>query len=239
MASGGYVGYNYQLRVILIGDSRVGKTSLINELQQEQTGGLEHSLTLGVDYYSKVFHWRDQVVKLQVWDTAGQDRFRSIVKTYYRNAIGGLIVFDVTSRDSFDNVEGWLSEAREAHGDDQYVYILVGNKCDLTGDRVVRMEEARDYAAKNNMRYVETSAITGANVKEVFNYLVGGIMTMIEEGRVRMNRGSWDGVREGRLVTQSMLTSTHTALDVSVPVPDLPSQTSNEGSVEKHRKCSC
>ena len=78
------MGYNYQVRVILIGDSTVGKTSLINELQQEHTGGLEYSLTLGVDYYSKVFHWRDQIVKMQVWDTAGQDRFRSIVKTYYR-----------------------------------------------------------------------------------------------------------------------------------------------------------
>ena len=149
-------------------------------------------------------------------------------------------MFDVTNRESFDSVEGWLSEAKEAHGDDTYVYILVGNKCDLSRDRVVSSEEAQEYATRNEMKYIETSAVTGANVTRVFDLLVDEIMTSIEEGRVRMNRPSWDGVREGQVVTQSMLTSTHTANVTLDDTIDMPASSDNEvAASSESKRCHC
>ncbi len=207
--AGNYIGYHYQFRVILIGDSTVGKTSLVYELQ-EGAGNLEHSLTLGVDYYSKVFQKDEKVIKVQIWDTAGQDRFRSIVRTYYRNAIGGLLVFDLTNRSSFESVPSWLEEARYSQdSDDGYVYVLVGNKADMKEKRVVSNEEAETFASKNNMRYIETSATTNSNVYKAFDLLVDEILYQIDEGRIRMDRRSWDGVREGHIITDSrILTNT-------------------------------
>ncbi len=216
----------------------MGKTSLVYELQEE-AGGLEHSLTLGVDYYSKVFNKDEKVVKVQIWDTAGQDRFRSIVRTYYRNAVGGLLVFDLTNRNSFENIPGWLDEARYCHGnDDEYVYVLVGNKCDDSEKRVVSNEEAEIFATKNGMKYIETSATTGSNVNNAFDLLVDEILLQIEQGHIRLNRRSWDGVREGHLITESMLSITN-----SFPrdEPDSVEQTPSNNNTEQtsKSKCSC
>ena len=236
-----YVGYHYQLRVILIGDSTVGKTSLVHELQ-EGAGNLEHSLTLGVDYYSKVFHKDDKIVKIQIWDTAGQDRFRSIVKTYYRNAVGGLLVFDVTNEQSFDNVETWLQEAKQYHGNNEHVYVLVGNKCDRGRERVVSQDKGEEFAKKNNMQYIETSAITGANVYEAFDLLVDGVLSGIEEGQIRLRRESWDGVKQGEVLSESMLSSlTNTVGTIDNERQDSRSQNVDyiHSSEQRTKKCTC
>lgn len=237
-----YVGYHFQLRVILIGDSTVGKTCLVRQLI-EDTGDIEHSVTLGVDYYSKEFHRNNQVIKLQIWDTAGQERFRSIVKTYYRNAVGGLLVFDVTNKSSFENTEAWLTEARQARGSDENIYILVGNKVDQTKNRVVSQEEAEQFANRNKMSYIETSASNGNNVKEAFDMLVEQIMTLIEENRIhRMRSKSWDGVREGQVLTASMLTSTNTATSMVIDSRHASGQYSVGSGVsntQTRQRCQC
>lgn len=237
-----YIGYNYQLRVILIGDSTVGKTSLLHEFKQDSTGDLDYSLTLGVDYYAKVLNMEQRIIKLQVWDTAGQERFRSIVRSYFRNAVGGLLVFDISSRSSFESLDGWLQEASLSDPSHELVFILVGNKCDLKESRQVSKEEAMSYAKQHGMNYIETSAKTGLNVKEAFDMLVQIIMTLIDSSKIQLNRVSWDGVKEGEVIPTSVLTSYTESVVCEINSSDVTTQNVDESESAKDapsKKCHC
>ena len=235
-----YIGYNYQLRVILIGDSTVGKTSLLHEFKQDSTGGLDYSLTLGVDYYAKVLNVGQQIIKLQVWDTAGQERFRSIVRSYFRNAVGGLLIFDTTSRSSFESLDGWLQEASVSDPSHELVFILVGNKCDLKESRQVSKAEGMSYAKQHHMAYIETSAKTGLNVTEAFDSLVRTIMTLIDSSKIQMNRVSWDGVKEGEVIPTSILTSYSESVVCEVNSSDVTTHNTDESAKDAPlKKCHC
>ena len=124
------MNYEYIFKYIIIGDSGVGKSCLLLHFL-ENTFKSNHEATIGVEFGTKVITIQNNVnVKLQVWDTAGQDAFKSITRSYYRNAAGGLVVYDITSRQSFENVKKWIEEAK-ANGNREMVLALVGNKCDL------------------------------------------------------------------------------------------------------------
>ncbi|KAF7290587.1 Ras-related protein Rab-18 [Mycena indigotica] len=169
---------NYKL--LLIGNSSVGKSSLLLRFSDEQwLPEDESSATIGVDFRVHKMEVKGKKVKLSIWDTAGQERFRTITSSYYRGAQGVILVYDVSNRESFDALPRWYSEL-EASLSDKVVKILVGNKVDKEFSRQVSTAEAEAYAARMNSLFVEASAKTAANVKEAFTQCVERIMDQPE-----------------------------------------------------------
>lgn len=185
----------YQFRLILLGDSTVGKSSILRQFK-EGTHFPDISLTVGVDFHAKLIEVGGHRIKLQLWDTAGQDRFRAIVRAYYRNAVGGLLVFDITNRESYANLGTWLEDAQRNAEPHKPVFILVGNKTDQAKHREVSQEEALFFATQHDMDYYETSAKSGSNVEEAFHKLAGKIFTLVDDGLIKIEEG-WDGVKKG------------------------------------------
>ena len=194
--------FEYQFRVILIGDSTVGKSSLLRRFTDETFAEVSDP-TVGVDFFAKLVKMSDgTAIKLQLWDTAGQERFRSITKSYYRNSVGVLVVYDICNKESFSHIPTWMSEAKRHIEPHKAVFVLVGCKYDIaqkdkTGNvREVSEEEAREFAEINGINHFETSARTGLNVEEVFSCLSQRIYNKILEGDYRIQDG-WDGIKKG------------------------------------------
>jgi small GTP-binding protein len=162
-------------KFIIIGSSGVGKTAILKRLV-EDTYTEDSQSTIGVEFDSTVLNIGDRKVKLQIWDTAGQERFRSIAKAYYRNAVGVILVYDLTDRKSFDDLNGWLNDIR-ALCDPNAVIQLIGNKSDLGSQRVVTVTEAEQYASHHRVQYLETSAKMAANVREAFVKVAATILS--------------------------------------------------------------
>lgn len=162
-------------KFIIIGSSGVGKTAVLKRLV-EDTFTEESQSTIGVEFDSTILSIDEKKVKLQIWDTAGQERFRSISKAYYRNAVGVILVFDITERKSFDDLPSWLNDVH-ALCDPNAVIQLIGNKCDLGSQRVVTLAEAEQFAEHHHMQYLETSAKAGQNVREAFVRVATTIMS--------------------------------------------------------------
>jgi len=158
--------YSYLFKFIIIGDEAVGKTCLLLQFTDKRYR-TTHQVTVGVEFGSRTVEISGKMIKLQCWDTAGQDRFRSIVRSYYRGAAGALLVYDITRRDSFEHVSQWLQEAR-TNADPDLVITLVGNKCDRAGERQVSYEEGHKFASRFGLYFLETSAVTGHMVDEAF-----------------------------------------------------------------------
>jgi Ras-related protein Rab-2A len=163
---GSAAAYAYLFKFIIIGDEAVGKTCLLLQFTDKRYR-TSHQVTVGVEFGSRNVQIGDKTIKLQCWDTAGQDRFRSIVRSYYRGAAGALLVYDITRRDSFEHVTQWLQEAR-TNADPELVITLVGNKNDRMNERQVSFEEGRSFAQQNGLHFLETSAVTGSHVDEAF-----------------------------------------------------------------------
>ncbi len=161
--------FDYLFKVVLVGDAEVGKTSLTTRFAYGTfTDG--YISTLGVDFIVKSIPVNNYIVKLQAWDTAGQERYAGVRPIYYRGAKGALLVFDITMRQSFVNVEKWFNQIRKYSGLDVPI-ILVGNKLDLTDSRVVNTDEVQVYSAQKEIPYFETSAKTDYAVTDVFKKL--------------------------------------------------------------------
>ena len=153
------------LKILLVGDSAVGKTTLILKYVDGKFSD-SHITTIGVEYKDKEITVNDRKINLQIWDTSGQERYRSITKNFYRNAHGILFVFDVTNQTSFDHLKDWLNSSNEC--DIDFKKIIVGNKIDLNG-RVVNKETMEFFAEKNQIKKsFETSAKDGTNVDLIF-----------------------------------------------------------------------
>ncbi|XP_042150378.1 ras-related protein Rab-37 isoform X2 [Ixodes scapularis] len=167
-------------KTILVGDSGVGKTSLLVQFDQGkfQTGSF--SATVGIGFTNKVVSVDECKVKLQIWDTAGQERFRSVTHAYYRDAHALLLLYDVSNKTSFDNTRAWLGEINE-YAQDDVVIMLIGNKADIQQDRQVRYEDGERLAREYGVAFMETSAKTGANVELAF-------MAVARELKQRMSR---------------------------------------------------
>ena len=167
MSSGKSVGDIDELfNIVMIGNSGVGKSCMLMQY-------VEHSFTtnffntIGVDFKMKTLPIDDKEVRLQIWDTAGQEKFNSITCNYYRKAHGIMIVFDITDLESFEAVKKWLAEIRN-YAQDDVSKILIGNKCDLESKRQVTIEDAKRFAAENSMEYLETSAAEEVNIDNAF-----------------------------------------------------------------------
>ncbi|XP_042875830.1 ras-related protein Rab-37-like [Penaeus japonicus] len=154
-------------KTILLGDSGVGKTSLLVQFDTGKFQPGTFSATVGIGFTNKVVTVDGSKVKLQIWDTAGQERFRSVTHAYYRDAHALLLLYDVMSKTSFDNTRAWLAEVHE-YAQDDVVIMLIGNKCDVNGERVVRREDGERLAREYNVAFMETSAKTGLNVDLAF-----------------------------------------------------------------------
>ena len=158
--------YAYLFKFIIIGDSNVGKSCLMIRFTDEKFKH-DNDPTIGVEFGSKSTTINEQNLKLQIWDTAGQESFRSITRSYFRGAIGAMLVFDITNRESFQNIENWVEETRTC-ASSNIVIIIIGNKSDLSATREVTAEEATDFAKNKGLIYIETSAKTSQNVDKCF-----------------------------------------------------------------------
>ena len=158
--------YDYLFKVLLLGDTDVGKSSLILRYTEE-TFNSKLVNSIGVDFKMKKKEIDGKIIKVQIWDTAGHERFRSITYSYYRGANAIIIVFDITDKKSFLSITEWLKQI-EKHAKENVFKFLVGNKSDLAEERKVTFEEAKEYADKHDLPYIETSAKEGININELF-----------------------------------------------------------------------
>ena len=166
--------YDYLFKLLLIGNSSVGKSSLLFRFV-ENVWDDSFVPTIGVDFKLKTLEVNGKKVKLQIWDTAGQERFKNITSSYYRGGNGVLVVYDITERESFDNLTSWLIEI-EKNANKNVYKLLIGNKCDLEDKRKVTYQEGKDFAESNGMKFIETSAKDNTKVQEAFELLTSEIM---------------------------------------------------------------
>ncbi|KAG9456921.1 hypothetical protein H6P81_001429 [Aristolochia fimbriata] len=165
--------YDYLFKLLLIGDSSVGKSCLLLRFADDSYVD-SYISTIGVDFKIRTVELDGKTIKLQIWDTAGQERFRTITSSYYRGAHGIIIVYDVTEMESFNNVKQWLSEI-DRYASDSVCKLLVGNKCDLADKKVVDTQTAQALADELGIPFIETSAKDSINVEEAFLTMAGEI----------------------------------------------------------------
>ena len=161
--------YDFIFKVLLLGNSDVGKSSLLLRYV-DSVWSDTFVPTIGVDFKVKTIEIDGKKVKLQIWDTAGQERFRTVVSTYFRGAHGLFLIYDITNRDSFKNLENWLIEI-EKNASENVLKILIGNKNDLEDERDIASDEGKAFANRNGMQFIETSAKMNTNVNEAFETL--------------------------------------------------------------------
>ncbi|XP_047047885.1 ras-related protein RGP1 [Lolium rigidum] len=157
---------DYVFKVVLIGDSAVGKSQLLARFARNEFS-LDSKATIGVEFQTKTLHIDNRTVKAQIWDTAGQERYRAVTSAYYRGAVGAMLVYDMTKRQSFDHMARWLEELR-SHADKNIVIMLIGNKSDLGTLRAVPTEDAKEFAERESLFFMETSALEATNVENAF-----------------------------------------------------------------------
>uniref|UniRef100_A0A2P2LP34 GTP-binding family protein n=1 Tax=Rhizophora mucronata TaxID=61149 RepID=A0A2P2LP34_RHIMU len=160
-------------KLVFLGDQSVGKTSIITRFMYDKFDNT-YQATIGIDFLSKTMYLEDRTVRLQLWDTAGQERFRTITSSYYRGAHGIIIVYDVTDQESFNNVKQWLNEI-DRYASENVNKLLVGNKSDLTANKVVSYETAKAFADEIGIPFMETSAKNATNVEEAFMAMAADI----------------------------------------------------------------
>mmetsp|Transcript_25785 Transcript_25785/g.19466 ORF Transcript_25785/g.19466 Transcript_25785/m.19466 type:complete len:201 (+) Transcript_25785:86-688(+) len=165
--------YDYLFKLLLIGDSGVGKSCLLLRFADD-TYTESYISTIGVDFKIRTIDLDGKTIKLQIWDTAGQERFRTITSSYYRGAHGIIVVYDVTDLESFNNVKQWLHEI-DRYASDNVNKLLVGNKSDLTTKRAVSFDQAKEFADSLGIEFVETSAKNSTNVEKAFMMMASQI----------------------------------------------------------------
>jgi len=169
--------FDFLFKIVLIGDSGVGKSNLLGRFTRDEFNQNSKS-TIGVEFATKVITVDGKQVKAQIWDTAGQERYRAITAAYYRGAVGSLVVYDISKRDTFESAGRWLKELRD-HADSNIVIMLVGNKSDLKHLRAVPTDEAAAFASQNGLLFMETSALEASNVSEAFSAILTDIYNIV------------------------------------------------------------
>ncbi|KAF4349082.1 hypothetical protein F8388_005202 [Cannabis sativa] len=189
--------YDYLFKVVLIGDSGVGKSNLLSRFTRNEFC-LESKSTIGVEFATRTLQVEGRTVKAQIWDTAGQERYRAITSAYYRGALGALLVYDVTKPTTFENVSRWLKELRD-HADANIVIMLIGNKTDLKHLRAVATEDAQSYAEKEGLSFIETSALEATNVEKAFHTILSEIYRIISKKSLSSDEPSGGAtIKEGK-----------------------------------------
>ena len=163
-------GYDMIFKIVLIGDTSVGKTNILSKYLSNEFDP-DTKATVGVEFGTKDFKIENNIVKVQIWDTAGQERYRSITNAYYKGAKGSLLVYDITNPKSFENLDKWLSDLK-TNGDDNISIVLLGNKSDLEEERKITIEQGKEKAQFYKLAFMETSALNGNNIDKAFNELI-------------------------------------------------------------------
>ncbi|KAL4283307.1 hypothetical protein GQ457_16G010020 [Hibiscus cannabinus] len=171
--------YDYLFKIVLIGDSGVGKSNILYRFTGNEFF-LESKSTIGVELATRTLQVEGMTVKAQIWDTAGQERFRAITSAYYRGAVGALLVYDITKRQTFDNVQRWLRELRD-HTDSNIVIMMTGNKSDLNHLRAVSEEDGHALAEREGLSFLETSALEATNIEKAFQTILKEIYHIISK----------------------------------------------------------
>lgn len=184
MASGGGYGdasqkIDYVFKIVLIGDSAVGKSQILARFARNEFS-LDSKATIGVEFQTRTLVIQHKSVKAQIWDTAGQERYRAVTSAYYRGAVGAMLVYDITKRQTFDHIPRWLEELR-GHADKNIVIILIGNKSDLEDQRAVPTEDAKEFAQKEGLFFLETSALEATNVEDAFLTVLTEIFRIVNK----------------------------------------------------------
>ncbi|XP_054811988.1 ras-related protein Rab11D isoform X1 [Prosopis cineraria] len=174
--------YDYLFKLVLIGDSGVGKSNLLSRFTRNEFN-LESKSTIGVEFATKSLNIDGKVIKAQIWDTAGQERYRAITSAYYRGAFGALLVYDVTRSATFENASRWLKELRD-HTDPSIVVMLIGNKSDLRHLITVSTEDGKSFAERESLYFMETSALEATNVDNAFTEVLTQIYHIVSKRAV-------------------------------------------------------
>ena len=205
--------YNYLFKVVLVGDSGVGKSCLLSRFHLRWSRktmyylfirfawdqfAVDSKSTIGVEFATRSLEIGNQIVKVQVWDTAGQERYRAITTAYYRDAVGAIVVYDITKEESYSSVARWVRDVRTNTNNRDIAIMLVGNKCDRIRDRAVPLESAKAFARNNDLRhelvqytnqtcihllnsFVETSALDATNVESAFSAICTEIFHSVKQ----------------------------------------------------------
>jgi len=195
--------YDYLFKVVLIGDSGVGKSNLLSRFTRNEFN-LESKSTIGVEFATRSIQVDNKTIKAQIWDTAGQERYRAITSAYYRGAVGALLVYDIAKHLTYENVTRWLKELRD-HADSNIVIMLVGNKSDLRHLRAVLTDEAKQFAADNNLSFIETSALDASNVELAFQNILTEIYRIVSNKALESNSGDVARITQGETITVSAM----------------------------------
>ncbi|KAL8090186.1 ras-related protein RABA4d-like [Apium graveolens] len=182
---------DYVFKIVLIGDSAVGKSQLLARFSKNQFS-LDSKATIGVEFQTRTLVIDQKTIKAQIWDTAGQERYRAVTSAYYRGAVGAMLVYDITKRPTFDHVARWLDELR-GHADKNIVIMLVGNKSDLGHLRNVTSEDAKEFSERENLYFMETSALEATNVETAFNTVLTEIYQTVSKKALVANEADSGG----------------------------------------------
>ena len=188
------LSYSYLLKYIIIGDSAVGKSNILLRYAHEKFNE-DYQATIGIEFGSKNIEIDNEKYRIQIWDTAGQENFRSITRAYYKNSVCALVVYDITNRESFNHVQNWIEDCK-TQSPKTVLLVLVGNKSDLNSERQVNYDEGMELANKNKMIFYETSAKTGTNVEEIFLKSAENISNRIKEGYYDLTNDAC-GIKQG------------------------------------------
>jgi len=180
------------LKLLLLGDASVGKTSVFNRYVKDSYSEV-YKATIGADFYSKTLQIDDKEVILQIWDTAGQERFHSLGPSFFRGSDACILVYDITNQRSFEALSEWVEQFTSGVGvknqnikDSDYIFLVLGNKCDLDEERQVSKDVAKQYCEANGFHFLETSAKNGFNVNDAFEYISRRGITMIEQQAIEI-----------------------------------------------------
>ena len=170
----------YMIKILTLGDTTVGKTSIVLQYTTQKYNTQILS-TIGVDFKSKVINIDNNKVKMLIWDTAGEERFRNIASQYYNGADGALLIFDITKKSSFERIVYWINELSQKKNINELGLLLVGNKIDLEKERQVQKEEAERFAKENNLKYYEVSAAKNINIDNMMLDIIKQCVSNIQK----------------------------------------------------------
>jgi small GTP-binding protein len=194
--------YNYLCKYIVIGDGAVGKSNLLLRYAHGQFNP-EYQVTIGVEFGIKDVDIGGKTFRIQIWDTAGQEMFRSITRGYYKNSVCACVVYDITNEISFENIKSWIEDCKK-HSSKTILLVLIGNKIDLQNERKISYEEGEIFAKKNGMLFFETSAKNAINISNIFENSCKEISKKMDNGFYDLNRDTC-GIKEGANYKESIV----------------------------------